>query len=132
MFCTWPDKIVLFLLSFVSRKSPNKITLNPGDELVVKIDPQGLLSPGMYARGEIILHDNFYEHRINIVLQSEFIEGQSSVSEFIGGPGQLFAISLALGGLWFLLSISSSNQTKIEPDSDIYENLEEFSNETDF
>jgi M6 family metalloprotease-like protein len=109
--------------------SPNKITLNPGDELVVRIDPQGLLSPGMYARGEIILHDDFYEHRINIVLQSEFIDGQSSVSEFIGGPAQLFAISLALGGLWFLLSISSPNQNKIEPDSDVYDNLEEYSDE---
>jgi len=107
--------------------SPNKVTLKQGDELVIRIDPQGLLTPGMYARGEIILHDDFYEHRINVVLQSEFIEGQSVISKYIAGPGQLFSISLALGGLWFLLSISTS-QNRIESnvkEEDVSENISE-------
>ncbi len=112
--------------------NPNKETLKPGDELIVTIDPQGLLSPGMYARGEIILHDDFYEHRINIVLQSEFIEGQSQLSEFLGGPAQLFALSLALGGLWFLLSINSSNQKKLESSPEDIENIENLHEEIYF
>tara|TARA_B100000287_G_C20673054_1_gene794115 strand:- start:2641 stop:4719 length:2079 start_codon:yes stop_codon:yes gene_type:complete len=90
--------------------SPNEVTLAPGDDLVININPQGLLTPGMYARGQVILHDGLYEHDIEVVLQSEFIEGSSSIQRFIGGPSQLISISLALGGVWFLLSIPSSYQ----------------------
>jgi len=112
-------------------KSPSEITLEPGDELVVTIDPQGLLTPGMYARGYIVLHDGFHEHEIKVVLQSEFIEGQSSIAKYIGGPGQLIAISLALGGLWFLLSISLNTPSLkiIETKGDEHEIIEGISEE---
>ena len=104
-------------------KSPSEVTLSPGDELVVTIDPNGLLSPGMYARGHIVLHDGLYEYEIEVVLQSEFLEGQSVISKYIGSPGQLIAISLALGGLWFLLSISTTNKNEIKTDEDEQDNI---------
>ncbi len=107
--------------------SPSKVTLAPGDDLIVTIDPQGLLTPGMYARGQIIFHDGLYQDEIEVVLQSEFIEGGSSFFKFISGPNQLISISLALGGIWFLLSIPSSHQ-KIES-NDEEESLEEISEE---
>ena len=45
---------------------------NPGDEIILKIEPNGLLTPGMYARGEIVLQDEFsVEQRINITLVAE-------------------------------------------------------------
>ncbi|MED5271702.1 MAG: hypothetical protein VX613_02300, partial [Candidatus Thermoplasmatota archaeon] len=103
--------------------SPNEVTLAPGDDLVININPQGLLTPGMYARGQVILHDGLYEHDIEVVLQSEFIEGSTSILRFIGGPSQLISISLALGGVWFLLSIPSSYQ-KFEPKNEDDETLE--------
>ncbi len=103
--------------------SPNKVTLSPGDELIITIDPQGLLSPGMYARGHIVLHDGLYEHGIEVILQSEFIEGQSFFSKYVGSPGQLIAISLALGGLWFLLSITNTNKTEIKSEEELEENV---------
>ena len=77
----------------------------------------------MYARGQVILHDGLYEHDIEVVLQSEFIEGSTSIQSFIGGPSQLISISLALGGVWFLLSIPSSYQ-KFESKKEDEETLE--------
>jgi len=97
--------------------SPSIVTLAPGDDLIVTIDPQGLLTPGMYARGHIIFHDGFYQDDIEVVLQSELIEGGSSFFKYIGGPNQLISISLALGGIWFLLSIPTSHQ-KIESNNE--------------
>ena len=45
---------------------------NPGDEILLKIKPNGLLTPGMYARGEIVLQDEFsVEQRIEITLVAE-------------------------------------------------------------
>lgn len=94
---------------------PHSVTLAPGDELFLQIDPQGLLSPGMYARGEIVLHDGQFEKRIEVALHAEFIDGQSSVAEWIGGPGQLLAISLGLAGLWVLLGMRVRAPAQPEP-----------------
>ena len=105
--------------------SSGKVTLSPGDELIITINPNGLLSPGMYARGNIVLHDGLYEHSIEVVLQSEFIEGQSFISKYVGSPGQLIGISLALGGIWFLLSITTKNKNEIKSEVDEQENISE-------
>ena len=105
--------------------SSGKVTLSPGDELIITINPNGLLSPGMYARGNIVLHDGLYEHSIEVVLQSEFIDGQSFISKYVGSPGQLIAISLALGGIWFLLSITTKNKNEIKSEVDEQENISE-------
>ena len=44
----------------------------PGDEILLKIEPNGLLTPGMYARGEIVIQDEFsVEQRIEITLIAE-------------------------------------------------------------
>ena len=110
--------------------SPSKVTLQPGDDLIVTIDPQGLLTPGMYARGLIVFHDEGYEESIEVVLQSEFIEGGSSFFNYLGSPSQLIALSLVLGGIWFLLSIPISNN-KIESNTEeeqIEQTLEEIYN----
>jgi len=96
-----------------------KVTLSPGDDLKISIDPQGLLTPGMYARGYIVLHDELYEHKIEVVLQSEFIDGGAFFSSFLESPAKLFSLSLALSGLWFILSISSSGKRS---ESELVEN----------
>tara|TARA_B100001173_G_scaffold290043_1_gene280319 strand:- start:68 stop:2020 length:1953 start_codon:yes stop_codon:yes gene_type:complete len=45
---------------------------SPGDEIILSIEPQSLLTPGMYARGEIIFQDDFsVEQRIELTLIAE-------------------------------------------------------------
>ena len=48
------------------------ISISEGDVIGLEVDPSGLLSPGMIARGEVVLQDGFgIETRIPFVLESE-------------------------------------------------------------
>ena len=45
---------------------------SPGDDIILRIEPNGLLTPGMYARGEIVIQDEYsVEQRIQITLIAE-------------------------------------------------------------
>jgi len=47
-------------------------SFSPGDDITLQIEPSGLLTPGMYARGVIVLQDEFsVEQRIDITLIAE-------------------------------------------------------------
>ena len=47
-------------------------TISPGDDIEVHIDPEGLLVPGMIARGELVFVDNFgIELRVPIILEAK-------------------------------------------------------------
>ncbi len=85
--------------------SPLIVDLKPEENLILNVDPSGLLTPGMYARGYVVFHDEMYEHRIEIVVQSELIEGGSFLSNLLESPANLISLALALGGLWFILSM---------------------------
>jgi M6 family metalloprotease-like protein len=51
---------------------PNQVRFEPGDSIILQIDPSGLLEPGMIARGELVFIDsNKLEQRISIVLHAE-------------------------------------------------------------
>ena len=46
--------------------------LDPGDSIILDVDPKGLLEPGMLARGVIVLSDvHGSEHRIPLLLEAE-------------------------------------------------------------
>jgi len=46
--------------------------ISPGDQLVIEVEPGGLMEPGMYARGEIVFQDeNGLESRVEITLIAE-------------------------------------------------------------
>ena len=50
----------------------NQVRFEPGDSIILQIDPSGLLEPGMIARGELVFIDsNKLEQRISIVLHAE-------------------------------------------------------------
>ena len=45
---------------------------SPGDDIILRVEPNGLLTPGMYARGEIVIQDEYsVEQRIQITLIAE-------------------------------------------------------------
>lgn len=50
----------------------NQVRFEPGDSIVLEIDPSGLLEPGMIAKGELVFIDSKkLEQRIPIVLHAE-------------------------------------------------------------
>ena len=81
-------------------KSETSGSYNPGDPIVLSIEPDGLLEPRMIARGEIVIVDsNNIEQRIPIVLNSQ--------GDLAFGPLNWLAIpSNALATVLILLALS--------------------------
>jgi len=88
---------------------PQQGEINPGDPLIVEIDPMGLMESGMYARGQVVFQDEFgLEQRIDILLIAE--------SPFTG-EGWLAWLSTPSNGLplvCILLAISMVTGSKKE------------------
>ena len=73
------------------------ISLSEGDVISLDIDPSGLLSPGMIARGEVVLHDGFgIETRIPFVLESEGPLDAIPVVGWLSVPSNGLSVALAM------------------------------------
>ncbi|MBR20713.1 MAG: hypothetical protein CMA64_11325 [Euryarchaeota archaeon] len=73
------------------------ISLSEGDDITLEIDPSGLLSPGMIARGEVVLHDGFgIETRIPFVLESEGPLDAIPVIGWLSIPSNGISVALAM------------------------------------
>lgn len=70
----------------------------PGDEIEVSVDPDGLLLPGMIARGELVLVDNFgIELRIPVTFEAKSTLNSNVIFSWLAEPGNgLFMISILL------------------------------------
>jgi M6 family metalloprotease-like protein len=83
------------------------VTFVEGDELVLEIEPNGLLSNGMIARGEVVLSDtNGNSYSIDITLRGEAIEGSGDLLSIIRTPSTMLLIVCCLTALWVLLGIA--------------------------
>lgn len=80
--------------------------LTPGDDLFISITPDGLLVPGMIAKGELVMVDDFgIELRIPITLEAKSSFNSNSAFSWLSEPGNgiflisiLLAISIFTGG----------------------------------
>ena len=70
----------------------------PGDEIEVSVNPDGLLLPGMIARGELVLVDNFgIELRIPVTFEAKSTLNSNVIFSWLAEPGNgLFMISILL------------------------------------
>ena len=82
-----------------------QVRFEPGDPIVLEIDPSGLLEPGMIAKGELVFIDsNKLEQRIPIVLHAEQDFPLSGPLRWLAAPSNavsliclLLAASVATG-----------------------------------
>jgi M6 family metalloprotease-like protein len=82
------------------------ISLSPGDPIILNIDPDGLLEPGMIARGNLVLSDSHgTELRIPLVLEAESPFTGDGWVAWLAEPSNgllvicvLLAISVVTGG----------------------------------
>ena len=77
----------------------SSMTISPGDNIEIVIEPDNLLVPGMIARGELVLVDNFgIELRIPITLEAKSTFNSNALFSWIAEPGNgLLMISILLG-----------------------------------
>ena len=84
----------------------NTGAISPNDEIIILINPDGLLVPGMIAKGELVFVDNFgIELRIPITLEAESSFTSNSALSWLSEPGNglllvsiLMAVSIFTGG----------------------------------
>jgi len=89
--------------------TPSPVTLNIGDPIVLNVDPQGLLDPGMIARGEIVLTDtNNLEQRIPVVLNANSDNLIDSYLSWLALPSNAIALIFVI----IAASIASGRKSK--------------------
>ena len=84
----------------------NVNSLTPGDDLLISINPDGLLVPGMIARGELVIVDDFgIELRIPIIFEAKSSLNSNTAFSWLSEPGNgllmisiFLAISVFTGG----------------------------------
>jgi len=90
----------------------------PGDEIEVSVDPNGLLIPGMIARGELVLVDNFgIELRIPVTFEGKSTLNSNVIFSWLAEPGNgLFMISILLA--ISIISGGSSGKKNVSDESE--------------
>jgi hypothetical protein len=91
----------------------SSMTISPGDDIEIIIEPDDLLVPGMIARGELVLVDNFgIELRIPITLEAKSSFNSNALFSWFAEPGNgLLMISILLG---FSILTGGSNTIRDE------------------
>ena len=73
------------------------ISISEGDVIGLEVDPSGLLTPGMIARGEVVLQDGFgIETRIPFVLESEGPLDAIPIIGWLSIPSNGISVALAM------------------------------------
>lgn len=93
-------------------------TITPGDEIEVSVNPDGLLLPGMIARGELVLVDNFgIELRIPVTFEAKSTVNSNVIFSWLAEPGNgLFMISILMA--ISIISGGSSGKKNISDESE--------------
>lgn len=98
------------------------VTLSSGDEVELFVEPNGLLTNGMIARGEVILSDsNGISYTVNVTITGEAIEGSTDFLDMIRTPSTMLLIVCGLTALWILLGISRKKTQVVSAASNHYQ-----------
>ena len=93
--------------------------LGNGDELVIEVEPDNLLTPGMIARGHVILAtESGHRWELDITLTAQK-EDMTAFDEW-RQPERVLPIACILAAIWFLLGIKTSETTR-QPASEFEE-----------
>lgn len=85
--------------------------LGNGDELVIEVNPADLLTPGMVARGNVILAtESGHRWQLEVTLTAQD-EEMSTFNEW-RQPEKILPIACVLAALWFILGIKKSDTAR--------------------
>ena len=85
--------------------------LGNGDELAIEVNPDNLLTPGMIARGNVILAtESGHRWELEVTLTAQ--EEEMSTFDEWRQPEKILPIACVLAALWFILGIRNSDTTR--------------------
>ena len=96
----------------------SRIDLVGDDEIILTIDPNGLLSPNMLVKGEIIIYDTVGEKwiiEVELTAQNDDANGFQKLTT----PGRAIGIASILASLWVILGIREKG--KPQPEENVNE-----------
>ena len=89
--------------------------LGNGSKLVIEIDPQGLLAPGMIAEGTIQLYDtNGKAAEFPVTLQAQHPDGAGAVLAWLANPSNNIQLVSFLMALWVISGMRFRRKPKQE------------------
>ncbi len=85
--------------------------LGDGDELVLEVNPDNLLTPGMIARGNVILAtESGHRWQLEVTLTAQ--EKELSTFDEWRQPEKILPIACVLAAIWFVLGIKISDTAR--------------------
>ena len=100
-------------LSRIASAPAGTQVLSDGSEIELSIDPNGLLMPGMVAKGEVVLRDaDGLEQSFTVTLIAEGFEGGGELVRLLSEPSNLIMIAAGMLAFSFLLSITKASTNK--------------------
>ncbi len=91
--------------------------LGNGSRLIIEIDPQGLLAPGMIAEGTVQLYDsNGMAAEFPVKLQAQYADGSAGeVLTWLANPSNNIQLVSFLMALWVISGMRFKREKKKEP-----------------
>ncbi len=100
-------------LSRIASPPAGTQVLSDGSEIELSIDPNGLLMPGMVAKGQVVLRDaDGLEQSFTVTLIAEGFEGGGELVRLLSEPSNLIMIAAGMLAFSFLLSITKASKNK--------------------
>ncbi len=85
--------------------------IQEGSSITLTVEPNGLLTPGMLARGEVIIVDDLGKvERVDVEVTGEAIAGTADVIRTFRDPASLTLIVCLLVALWVVLGIEKKQK----------------------
>ena len=96
--------------------APEQVEISAGSVITIAVEPQGLVTPGMLARGEVMFVDDLGKvESVEVELTGEGFSGSADVIRGLRDPSVMSLLVCSLAALWVLLGIERRKPPDDEP-----------------
>lgn len=108
-----------------------RIEVSSGTELVLEVNPDGLITPGMLAKGELIFVDDLGQtEKIEIELTGESISGSADIIRGLRDPSTMSLVVCCLAALWVVMGIDRKKEPSQRTTQQVFNSVDDFHSES--
>ena len=108
-----------------------RIEVSQGSTLILNIDPNGLITPGMLAKGEIIFVDDLGQtEKVEVELTGESISGSADIIRGLRNPSTMSLVVCSLAALWVVLGIDRKKKPPVRTSQPTFRSVDDFHTES--